>query len=63
MCGSTGSETVYIFLLSLKQTIKAIFSKLNVLLLIYLFVCLLIYFPILHNKVQLNEVILTGMKL
>lgn len=63
MCGSTGSETVYIFLLSLKQTITAIFSKLNVLLLIYLFVCLLIYFPILHNKVQLNVVILTGMKL
>lgn len=63
MCGSTGSETVYIFLLSLKQTITAIFSKLNVLLLIYLFVCLLIYFQILHNKVQLNVVILTGMKL
>lgn len=63
MCGSTGKETVSIFLLFLKQTIKAIFSKLNVLLLISLFVCLLICFQILHNKITLNVAILAGMKL
>lgn len=62
MCGSTGRETVSIFLLSLKQTIKAIFSKLNVLLLIS--VCLLtICFQILHNKITLSVAILAGMKL